>query len=222
MRQLVRKWLLRLVLAWLLLTALLVVPLRWVDPPTSAFMLRDRWVNDRVIDHRPVTRKRISPNLALAVIAAEDQSFPDHWGFDTREIRRALDAYQQNGRLRGASTITQQLAKNLYLWPEQSWFRKGVESWFTGWLELCLPKRRILEIYLNIVELDKGVYGAEAGARHYFDRSALDLTSAQAALMAAVLPAPKRYNAAAPDAYLLQRQQWILDQMQNLGGSWVP
>lgn len=220
--KLFRKWLLRLVLGTVLLTAMLVLPLRWIDPPTSAFMLGDRLVHQRPVDYRPVAPEHISRHLALAVIASEDQNFPRHWGFDGREIRRALEEYQQNGQLRGASTITQQLAKNLYLWPAQSWLRKGIESWFTVWLELCLPKRRILDIYLNIVELDDGVYGAEAGARHYFDRSAADLTQNQAALMAAVLPAPKRYNAAAPDAFLKQRQQWILAQMRNLGQDWVP
>ncbi|MBL37804.1 MAG: monofunctional biosynthetic peptidoglycan transglycosylase [Xanthomonadales bacterium] len=217
-----RKWLIRLVLGWVVLTALLVVPLRWIDPPTTAFMLGDRLLNDRPVDHRPVAPERISRHLALAVVASEDQNFPNHWGFDTREIRRALEEYQQNGQLRGASTITQQLAKNLYLWPAQSWMRKGIESWFTAWLELCLPKRRILDIYLNIVEFDDGVYGAEAGAQHYFDTSAAALTRSQSALLAAVLPAPKRYNAAAPDAYLLERRQWILGQMQNLGEGWVP
>ncbi|PKL96018.1 MAG: monofunctional biosynthetic peptidoglycan transglycosylase [Gammaproteobacteria bacterium HGW-Gammaproteobacteria-8] len=220
--KLFRKWLLRMVLAVVVLTAMLVLPLRWVDPPTSAFMLRDRLIHDRPIDFRPVVRDHISPHLFLAVIASEDQNFPNHWGFDGREIRRALEDYQQNRPLRGASTITQQLAKNLYLWPGQSWLRKGVEAWFTVWLEVCLPKRRILDIYLNIVELDDGVYGAEAGARHYFGRSAMELTQAQAALLAAVLPAPKRYNAFAPDAYLQQRQQWILGQMDNLGEAWVP
>lgn len=217
-----RKWLFRLVLAVILVTAMLVLPLRWVDPPTSAFMLRDGFMHERPVDFQPVVPERISHHLALAVIASEDQSFPNHWGFDRREIRRALEDYQQNGRLRGASTITQQLAKNLYLWPGQSWLRKGMESWFTIWIEVCLPKRRILDIYLNIVELDDGVYGAEAGAQHYFGRSAAELTQAQAALMAAVLPAPKSYNAAAPDAYLQQRQQWILAQMENLGAAWVP
>ncbi|MDT8410685.1 MAG: monofunctional biosynthetic peptidoglycan transglycosylase [Wenzhouxiangellaceae bacterium] len=217
-----RKWLFRLTLAVVLLTALLVLPLRWADPPTTAFMLGDWLAREKSVEYQPVSPERISPHLALAVIASEDQNFPNHWGFDRREIRRAVEDYRQGGRLRGASTITQQLAKNLYLWPGQSWLRKGVESWFTVWLELCLPKRRILDIYLNIVELDDGVYGAEAGARHYFDRSAMDLTRAQAALLAAVLPAPKRYNAAAPDAYLLERQQWILAQMQNLGPAWVP
>jgi len=217
-----RKWLFRLALGIGLLTALMVVPLRWVDPPTTAFMLRDRLLNERPVDYRPVEPGQISPQLALAVIASEDQNFPRHLGFDTREIRRALETYQRNGRLRGASTITQQLAKNLYLWPDQSWLRKGIESWFTAWLELCLSKRRILEIYLNVVEFDDGVYGAEAGAQHYFDRTAGDLTPGQAALLAAVLPAPKRYDAAAPDAYLVQRQQWILGQMVNLGQGWLP
>jgi monofunctional glycosyltransferase len=218
----IRKWLFRLAIAVVLLTAILVVPLRWVDPPTSSFMLQDRLIHQRTIDYRPVAAEQISPHLALAVIASEDQRFPHHWGFDRQEIQRALDGYQRGGHLRGASTISQQLAKNLYLWPQQGFVRKGVEAWFTAWLELCLPKRRILDIYLNIVELDEGVYGAEAGARHYFNRSALDLTREQAALLAAVLPAPKRYNAADPDAFLQQRQQWILRQMRNLGEGWVP
>lgn len=217
-----RRWLLRLALGVVGLTAILVVPLRWFDPPTSAFMLRDGLLHQRSVDQRPVPPERISPNLALAVIAAEDQNFPNHWGFDTREIRRALDTYRQGGNLRGASTITQQLAKNLYLWPGQSWPRKALESWFTGWLELFLPKRRILDIYLNIVEFDEGVYGAEAAARYYFDTSAAELVPAQAALLAAALPAPKRYNPAVPDAFLKQRQQWILEQMQNLGPAWLP
>ena len=136
-----RKWLFRLVLGVVLLSALLVIPLRWVDPPTSAFMLRDGLLHQRTIDRRPVPPERISPHLALAVIAAEDQNFPNHWGFDTREIRRALEDYRRGSGLRGASTITQQLAKNLYLWPNQSWERKGLESWFTVWLELFLPKQ---------------------------------------------------------------------------------
>lgn len=218
----VRKWLFRLIVAVVVLTAMLVIPLRWVDPPTSAFMLQDRLIHQRSVDYRPMAPEHISPHLALAVIASEDQKFPTHWGFDHHEIQRALDRYQQGGRLRGASTITQQLAKNLYLWPQQSVLRKGVEAWFTVWLEVFLPKRRILDIYLNVVELDEGVYGAEAGALHYFDRNAIDLTPPQAALLAAVLPAPKRYNAAAPDAILYDRQQWILGQMQNLGDAWVP
>jgi monofunctional glycosyltransferase len=193
-----RKWLFRLGLGVVLLTALLVIPLRWIDPPTSAFMLRDGLLHQRTIDQRSVPLERISPHLALAVIAAEDQNFPNHWGFDTREIRRALEDYRRGGGLRGASTITQQLAKNLYLWPNQSWVRKGMESWFTVWIELFLPKRRILHIYLNIVELDEGVFGAEAGTRHYFDIGVAQSTPPQAALLAAALP-PKRLNPAAQE-----------------------
>ncbi len=220
--KILRKWLFWLVIVGVVLTAALVVPLRWINPPGSAFMLQDRLIHQRSIDFQPVAPERISPHLALAVIASEDQNFPHHWGFDHREIQRALDDYQQGGRLRGASTISQQLAKNLYLWPRQSLVRKSLEAWFTVWLEAFLPKRRILDIYLNIVELGEGVYGAEAGALHYFNRNASDLTPAQAALLAAVLPAPKRYSAAEPDAYLQQRQQWIQRQMQNLGEAWVP
>lgn len=220
--KLLRKWLFRLTAGLILLTLILVLPLRWVDPPTTAFMLRDNLTHDRPVTQQWVDPERISPHLMLAVIAAEDQNFPNHWGFDTRELQRALGAYRQNGRLRGASTISQQLAKNLYLWHERSWVRKGLESWFTVWLEICLPKRRILDIYLNVAEFDHGVYGAEAGAQHYFGRPAADLTPAQAALMAAVLPAPKRYNAADPDSFLQQRQRWILGQMRNLGDDWLP
>lgn len=218
----IRKWLFRMAVAFVLISGLLVLPLRWIDPPASAFMLKDRLTRGQAITHEWVAPDRISPHLALAVIASEDQNFPDHLGFDTRQIQRALGEFRRNGRLRGASTISQQLARNLYLWPERSWVRKGLESWFTVWLELCLPKRRILDIYLNVAEFDDGVYGAEAGARRYFNRAAADLTPAQAALMAAVLPAPKRYNAAAPDAFLQQRQRWIMGQMRNLGDGWVP
>jgi len=218
----IRRWLLRLLLAGLLLTVLLVLPMRWIDPPTSAFMLRDRLINQRSIDFRPVERHKISRHLFLAVVAAEDQNFPHHRGFDTREIRRALDVYQQTGRLRGASTITQQLAKNLYLWPGQSWFRKSLEAWFTIWLEICLPKRRILGLYLNIAEFDAGVYGAQAAAMEYSGQPAHALTPAQSALLAAVLPAPKRFDAATPNTYILKRQKWILEQMQNLGQGWLP
>jgi len=217
-----RKWLFRLTFGVVMLSMLLVLPLRWFDPATSAFMLRDRLLYQRPVDYRPVGRARISSHLALAVVASEDQNFPTHWGFDTREIRAALQDYRRTGRLRGASTITQQLARNLFLWPQQSWPRKGAEAWFAVWLEVCLSKRRILEIYLNIVELDAGVYGAEAGARHHFGVRAADLTPDQAALLAAVLPAPKQLDAAAPDEYLLARQQWILGQMNNLGQGWLP
>jgi monofunctional biosynthetic peptidoglycan transglycosylase len=218
----VRKWLFRLALLWLFLTLALVLPLRWFDPPSTAFMLQERWLYQRDVVFRPLSYEAISPHLALAVVAAEDQKFPHHWGFDQTQIQHALSNYRRGEGLRGASTITQQLAKNLYLWPGRSFVRKGMEAWLAMWLELCLPKRRILEIYLNVIEFDTGVYGAEAGAQHYFGRPAAELSADQAALLAAVLPAPKRLNAASPDEYMQQRQAWIRQQMRNLGPAWLP
>ena len=217
-----RRWLIRLIIVTLLATAMLTVPLRWIDPPGSAFMLGDRVFRGQAINQVWVPSESISAHLKLAVIAAEDQNFPHHRGFDLREIRAAVDAHRQGGRLRGASTISQQLARNLYLWPERSWVRKSLEMWMTVPLELSLSKARMLEIYLNIVELDTGVYGAEAGAWHYFGKPASDLTREEAALLAATLPAPKHLDPANPNDYLLERQRWILTQMTNLGPTWIP
>ena len=217
----IRRWLLRALIAWVVLTLLLVLPLRWLDPPTTAFMLQSRLAGDGAVR---VWRDRqvISPHLALAIIASEDQRFPEHYGFDFTEIRDAVETKLEGGRLRGASTLTQQLARNLYLWPGRNWLRKGLEAWFTPWLELCLGKSRILELYLNTAEFDRGIYGAEAAARHYFGVSANRLTRAQAALLAATLPDPKGRNPAAPDADLRARRDWILGQMENLGADWAP
>lgn len=218
----VRKLLTRLALLLIGLTVLITLPLRWVDPPGSAFMLLEGWRGEVEVRHIPVAFEAISPHLALAVIAAEDQNFPHHHGFDLGQIRQAVETHRQGGRLRGASTISQQLARNLYLWPDRSWIRKGLEFWFTAPLELFLPKQRLLEIYLNVAEFGEGVFGAEAAARHYFGKPARDLTRAEAALLATVLPAPKRLNAAQPDADMRRRQAWILAQMINLGPAWVP
>ena len=217
-----RKWLLRLVLLVIGLTLLLTLPLRWIDPPGSAFMLIERFTSSHEIKHHWVPLNEISPELALAVIAAEDQNFPNHYGFDLREIRAAVEFHRQGGRLRGASTISQQLARNLYLWPHRSWARKGLELWFTMPLELFLPKQRVLEIYLNVVEFGVGIYGAEAAAQHHFGKSARALTRAEAALLASVLPAPKHLDASRPGEYLIERQRWVMGQMNNLGLGWLP
>ena len=217
-----RKWLLRLVLLAIGLTLLLTLPLRWIDPPGSAFMLIERVTSSHEIKHHWVPLNEISPELALAVIAAEDQNFPNHYGFDLREIRAAVEFHRQGGRLRGASTISQQLARNLYLWPHRSWARKGLELWFTMPLELFLPKQRVLEIYLNVVEFGVGIYGAEAAAQHHFGKSARALTRAEAALLASVLPAPKHLDASRPGEYLIERQRWVMGQMNNLGLGWLP
>ncbi len=217
-----RRWLVRVAVVVILLVISVTLPLRWIDPPGSAYMLADRVFRGQPVVFDWVPAERISPHMMLAVVASEDQNFPHHRGFDTREIRAAFDAHRQGARLRGASTISQQLTRNLYLWSGRHWSRKGLEMGLTVPLELSLSKARILEIYLNVVEFDTGVYGVEAAARHYFEKSAGDLTREEAALLAAVLPAPKALNPASPSDYLVQRQRWILAQMNNLGPNWIP
>ncbi len=204
-------------------SVLAVVAYRWVPPPTSAFVLArriDAWTGalpNKPIERRWVSANKVSPEMFIAVVAAEDQQFPQHFGFDLAAIEKALDE-RDKGRTRGASTISQQVAKNLFLWSGRSWVRKGLEVWFTGLIELAWPKRRILEVYVNFAEFGDGVYGAEAAAKRFFGRSAMQLNSAQAARLAAVLPSPKRYSAARPGPYVLQRQRWIERQMRQLGG----
>jgi monofunctional glycosyltransferase len=222
MFRVLRRWLLRLVVAWLLLSLALVVPLRWFDPPGSAFMLQDRWIHGRAVEWVWVPSEQISPSLKLAAIAAEDQNFPHHRGFDETEIRSALEAHRDGRRLRGASTISQQLARNLYLWPQRGWLRKGLEAWFTLLLELSLPKHRLLELYLNVAEFGEGVYGVEAAAQAFYRQPAANLGAPQSALLMTVLPAPRQRDPREPSAAMLERQRWILSQMNNLGPGWVP
>ena len=208
----------------MLVSVLLVLPLRWINPPFSAYMAETQitaWLDhDRSYSstHRWVDLDRISPNLALAVISSEDQKFPDHWGFDVAAIEKAYQLNQHSHKIRGASTISQQVAKNLYLWSGRSYFRKGLEAYFTLLIEGCWPKRRILEVYLNIAEFGYGTYGAEAAAQRFFHKPAARLTRSDAALLAAVLPSPEHYSAAAPSAYMQRRREQILTQMQALGG----
>jgi monofunctional biosynthetic peptidoglycan transglycosylase len=224
-RRLLRLALL-LVLAVVGLSVLMVATLRFVDPWTSGFMLQERiqsWFDE---DDRPYVLRHewrdfdaISPQLALAVVASEDQRFPEHWGFDFRQIRAALDAADRGGRMRGASTLSQQVAKNLFLWNGRSWVRKGAEAWFTLLIEALWPKQRILEVYLNIAEFGPRTWGAEAAAQAFFGKPAARLSRAEAARLAAVLPNPKRMNAGRPSAYVLRRQGEIEGQMAALGGT---
>jgi monofunctional biosynthetic peptidoglycan transglycosylase len=213
------------VLLFMALSVFPVVLFRWIDPPYSAFMGEAQiaaWTSrdsSYVFRHSWVDLQRISPNLPLAVVASEDQKFPEHWGFDVESIERAYALNQHSHRVRGASTISQQVAKNLFLWSGRSYFRKGLEAYFTLLIEGFWPKRRILEIYLNIAEFGYGTYGAEAAAQRYFHRSAARLSRSDAAVLAAVLPNPARLSAAAPSRYVQQRRDWILGQMQALGGS---
>lgn len=199
----------------LLLSISLVLPLRWVDPPTTSFMLRDRSGLDPVL-YDWQDWEGIGVASTLAVVAAEDQKFAEHHGFDLRSIEKAIEKYGRGRSLRGASTITQQVAKNLYLWSGRSFFRKGLEAWFTVLIELSWSKKRIVEVYLNIVELGPGIYGFPAASRHFFDRSPGRLSDSQAALLAAVLPNPHRYQVDRPSFYVRERQRWIFSQMARL------
>jgi len=195
--------------------------LRWYPPPTTAFMLRTQYFSsngDAGIEHRWAPRGRISPYVALAVMAAEDQKFPQHWGFDFQQIRSAVQENKQRTHARGASTITQQVAKNLFLWPGRSYLRKGLEAYFTVVLELLWSKQRILEVYLNIAEFAPGVFGVAAASARYFAKSAAGLNANDAALLAAVLPNPRGLKLSRPSPYLRGRAQWIRKQMDQLGG----
>jgi len=163
-----------------------------------------------------VGHDEMSPWMGLAVIASEDQKFPDHWGLDVAAIESVLD--NSDSRMRGASTLSQQTAKNLFLWDGRSWVRKGLEAGLTVGIETVWTKRRILTVYLNIAEFGPGIFGVEAASQRYFHKPASRLTAADAALLAAVLPNPIRYRAAAPSGYVRERQQWIMRQMRQLGG----
>jgi monofunctional glycosyltransferase len=208
----------------LLLAALSVLSLRWLEPPTSAFMLEARadalWhgEHDYRTHYQWVPLENISPQAAIAVIAAEDQQFPFHFGFDFKSIREAVRAHEHGGKLRGASTISQQVAKNLFLWSGRSLVRKALEAMFTLMIEALWPKERILEVYLNIAEFGRGVYGVQAAARVFFHQDAARLNSSESALLAVVLPNPRLYRVDAPSRFVLTQRDWTLKQMANLGG----
>ncbi|QGZ28818.1 monofunctional biosynthetic peptidoglycan transglycosylase [Stutzerimonas stutzeri] len=212
-------------LLWLTaLSVLLVLVLRWIPPPFTGLMVErkiESWTGGEGIDLQRTWRpwKELPDDLKMAVIAAEDQKFADHWGFDIAAIRAAFAHNERGGSLRGASTLSQQVAKNLFLWSGRSWVRKGLEVWFTGWIELLWPKQRILEVYLNSVEWGSGIFGAEAAARHHFGISAPYLSASQASQLAAVLPNPREWNAGRPGPHVRQRANWIRQQVRQLGGS---
>jgi monofunctional biosynthetic peptidoglycan transglycosylase len=211
---------------FLVATVTPVLVLRWVPPPTSAFMLQDQLFGaggrrSRPLRYHWVDWRRIAPAMRLAVVASEDQRFPFHHGFDVKAIADAVSEAQGGERLRGASTISQQVAKNLFLWPARSFVRKAIEAWFTALLELCWPKRRILEVYLNVAQFGRGIYGVDAAARTFFSEEPSRLSEWQAALLAAVLPDPERMHAAPPSPYVAQRAREIEDQMAMLGAGYL-
>ncbi|MBF0677063.1 monofunctional biosynthetic peptidoglycan transglycosylase [Pseudomonas sp.] len=222
-RSLLRR-LIKLLFTLVALSALLVLLLRWVPPPFTALMIERKvqsWTSGEPIDLERSWRpwSELPDNLKMAVIAAEDQKFADHWGFDVAAIRAALAHNEQGGSLRGASTLSQQVAKNLFLWSGRSWPRKGLEAWFTALIELLWPKERILEVYLNSVEWGVGIFGAEAAARHHFGTGAPYLSASQASLLAAVLPNPRNWSAGRPSRQTTSRAAWIRQQVRQLGGS---
>lgn len=211
----IRRWVLVFVGCWILAGILLTLPLRWVDPSTTAFILRDDNRASRTLDSWR-DFESLGENLAIAVIAAEDQRFDQHAGLDIKSIRDSIEDSKDGDRLRGASTVTQQLAKNIYLWPDRSFLRKGLEAWLAINLEVFLPKRRILELYLNVVEFGPGIYGAAEASRYFFGKEPASLTMQEAALLAVVLPSPRRFRADAPTQYMRERQQWVLAHMLRL------
>lgn len=201
----------------------LVLIFRWVPPPGTALMVErkiESWIDGEPIDLQRDWEpwERISDDLKVAVIAGEDQKFASHWGFDFTAIQAALAHNERGGTIRGASTLSQQVAKNQFLWSGRSWLRKGLEVWFTGLIELLWSKERILEVYLNSAEWDEGVFGAQAAARHHFGVDASRLTRQQASLLAAVLPNPRNWSASRPSTYVARRAGWIRQQMSQLGG----
>lgn len=214
----------RLAVAFILLSVALVLLFRVVPLPGSMVMVERKvqsWVESSPmrLDYRWRSREALADTAKIAVLAAEDQRFPDHHGFDLVEIRRALATRLDGGGLRGASTLSQQTAKNMFLWSGRSWLRKGFEAWFTLLIELLWGKERILEVYLNVAEWDRGVFGLEAASQHYFGVPASELNARQASRLAAILPAPRTRSAATPSSEVAQRSRWIRRQVSNLGGT---
>lgn len=219
------KWFGSLLLTWLVLSCVAVLLLRWFNPLTSAVMLAARahaWAaqqRDYHTEFQWASLEQISPHAAIAVIASEDQLFRFHAGFDFHSIREAVRASERGKKLRGASTISQQVAKNLFLWSGHSFVRKGLEAYFTVLIETLWPKERILEMYLNIAQFGDGIYGVQAAAHHFWHKPALNLSSSESALLAVVLPNPVKMRADRPSRYLLERRDWVLGQMRDLGGA---
>jgi len=211
----IARWIVGALLVFLLVSVGVVVAFRYVAPPVTAMMLEQR-VALRDIAYSWRDRGDIAASAARAVIASEDQRFIEHHGIDFKSLNAALDDYRSGDELRGASTITQQVAKNLFLWPGRSLARKGLEAYFALLLETFWSKQRILEVYLNVAELGPGVFGVEAAAQRFFGTHADALSAQQAALLAAVLPNPRALHADRPSAYVRGRQAWVLGQMALL------
>ena len=205
-------WFVVLSVLWVLLYK--VVPVSYTPLMAIRYMEGDENYQK---SHEWASLEEISSNFQLAVVCAEDQKFLEHKGFDIRSIKKAYKNNRRGGKLRGGSTISQQTAKNIFLWPKRDFVRKGLESWFTFLIENLWSKERILEVYVNSIEMGKGVYGIEAAAQHWFQKSASDLTKEEAAAIAAILPNPREYTANPRSHYMENRKKWIINQMRNFG-----
>lgn len=222
-----RGWRLLLWVPVLLLVSsvLQVMVLRFVDPPISTVMILrqlEAWGEGDWkfrLHYQWRDLDQMAASVPISLVAAEDQRFPEHHGFDLKAIEKARKHNADGKRLRGASTISQQTAKNVFLWQGRSWLRKGLEAWYTLLIELIWPKQRILEVYANVAEFGDGIYGVQAAAQRYWGKDAARLSPAESARLAAVLPAPRRYNAAQPGPYVQRRATWIQRQARQLGGS---
>ncbi|MCM4154952.1 monofunctional biosynthetic peptidoglycan transglycosylase [Gramella sp. AN32] len=212
------KFIFKLLLGLFLFSIFMVLLYKWLPVPYTPLMAIRSFENpEEVTQHDWVPIDEISRHLQLAVITSEDQNFANHNGFDMKAIEKAIENNKKGNRVRGASTISQQTAKNVFLFPARSWFRKGLEVYFTFLIEQLWSKERILEVYLNSIEMGKGVYGAEAASQYWFKKPAANLTAYEAAAIAAVLPNPRQYRANPASSYIQQRKNWIVQQMQNYG-----
>jgi monofunctional biosynthetic peptidoglycan transglycosylase len=212
----------KIVLWFVILSVISVIVFRWVPVPLTPLMLircveQKADGKDMRLKHDWVPLEDISPKLQLAVVCSEDQNYLKHFGFDWGAIEKAMKENEEGKRVRGASTITQQTAKNVFLWPGRSYIRKAFEVWFTVLIEIFWSKERIMEVYLNSIEMGDGVYGAEAAAKFWFNKSAGKLTKDEAAAIASVLPNPRKYKANPASAYISKRKAWIKQQMNYWG-----
>ncbi|TBW27005.1 monofunctional biosynthetic peptidoglycan transglycosylase [Gramella sp. KN1008] len=212
------RFIFKVLLGLFLFSILIVVVYKWVPVPFTPLMAIRYFENpEEKIEHDWVPIDDISRHLQLAVITSEDQNFVKHQGFDFEAIQKAMEDNRSGRKIRGASTISQQTAKNVFLWPGRTWFRKGMEAYFTFLIEMLWSKERILEVYLNSIEMGKGVYGAQAAAQHWFGKNAIDLSAYESAAIAAVLPNPREYRANPASSFIQRRKNWIVGQMQNYG-----
>ncbi|MDO9261070.1 MAG: monofunctional biosynthetic peptidoglycan transglycosylase [Flavobacteriaceae bacterium] len=220
--QKIKNWFIKAIVIFLVVSITSVILFRWIPIPFTPLMIIrsvEQLANGEkaVLSHQWVPLDKISNNLAKAVIVSEDQKFIEHFGFDFEAIEKAFEGNQKGRKIKGGSTITQQTAKNVFLWPQRSYIRKGFEMYFTFLIEVFWSKQRILEVYLNSIEMGNGVYGAEAAAQHWFRKPAAKLTKYEAASIAAILPNPRKYKATNSSNYVERRKNWIVRQMGYFG-----